>query len=155
MTIYLAGGIPGDENYKERIAAAKRMLLRESEDQLDSTAWYYGSPRADTVLSPAELPAGWPGKVYMDVCLAMIRAADLVAFLPGWEQSRWASLEMEYSWHQIKPGDKILDTHLGSGSSRRAAYDFGLDFTGIEIDPEYFAKQEAACAEYTAQERIF
>lgn len=63
-----------------------------------------------------------------------------------------------YRWiyrNYTKPGDKILDTHLGSGSSRRAAYDFGLDFTGIEIDPEYFAKQEAAWAEYTAQERIF
>lgn len=65
MTIYLTGGITGDENYKERIAAAKRMLLRESEDQLDSTARYYGSPRADTVLNPAELPQDWPGKVYM------------------------------------------------------------------------------------------
>lgn len=63
-----------------------------------------------------------------------------------------------YRWiyrNYTKPGDKILDTHLGSGSSRRAAHDFGLDFTGIEIDPEFFEKQEAAWAEYTAQERIF
>lgn len=112
MTIYLAGGITGDENYKTRFAAAKRMLLREGEDRLDSTAWYYGSPRADTVLSTAELPADWPGKVYMDVCLAMIRAADLVAFLPGWEQSRGASLEMEYCWHQIKPVYKISAEEL-------------------------------------------
>lgn len=112
MTIYIAGGITGDENYKERIAAAKRMLLRESEDQLDSTARYYGSPRADTVLNPAELPQDWPGKVYMDVCLAMIRAADLVAFLPGWEQSRVANLEMEYCWHQIKPVYKIEEEEL-------------------------------------------
>lgn len=112
MTIYIAGGITGDENYKERIAAAKRMLLRESEDQLDSTARYYGSPRADTVLNPAELPQDWPGKVYMDVCLAMIRAADLVAFLPGWEQSRVANLEMEYCWHQIKPVYKIEEDEL-------------------------------------------
>lgn len=113
MTVYIAGGITGDEKYKERCSAAKRMLLREEEDRLDSTAWYYGSPRADTVLSLAELPAGWPGKVYMDVCLAMIRAADLVVFLPGWEQSRGANLEMEYCWHQIKPVYKIEDEELG------------------------------------------
>ena len=112
MMAYIAGGIPGDENYKERCSAAKRMLLREEEDRLDSTAWYYGSPRADTVLNPAELPADWPGKVYMDVCLAMIRAADLVVFLPGWEQSRGASLEMEYCWHQIKPVYKISTEEL-------------------------------------------
>lgn len=33
-----------------------------------------------------------------------------------------------------KPRDKILDTHLGSGSSRIAAYDLGFDFTGFELD---------------------
>lgn len=62
-----------------------------------------------------------------------------------------------YRWiyaHYTKPGFKILDTHLGSGSSRRAAYDFDLDFVGTEIDKEYFEKQEAAWTEYTAQQRI-
>lgn len=38
-----------------------------------------------------------------------------------------------------KEGDKILDTHLGSGSSRIAAYKLGFDFVGCEIDKEYFA----------------
>lgn len=41
------------------------------------------------------------------------------------------------------PGDKILDTHLGSGSSRIAAYKMGFDFYATEIDAEYFEKQEA------------
>lgn len=112
MTVYIAGGITGDENYKTQFAAAKRMLLREEEDRLDSTAWYYGSPRADTVLSTAELPADWPGKVYMDVCLAMIRAADLVVFLPGWERSRGASLEMQYSRYEGKPVYKIQQEEI-------------------------------------------
>lgn len=39
-------------------------------------------------------------------------------------------------------GAKILDTHLGSGSSRIAAYYAGMDFYGCEIDPEYFAAAE-------------
>lgn len=91
MTVYIAGGITGVEDYKARFAAAKRMLLRKGEDRQDSVARYYGSPMTDKVLSPAELPEDWPGKVYMDVCLAMIRAAALVVFLPGWEQSRGAS----------------------------------------------------------------
>jgi len=107
VTIYLAGGITDVENYKARFAAAKQMLLREGEDRLISMECYYGTPRADKVLSPAELPEDWPGKVYMDVCLAMIREADLVAFLPGWEQSRGASLEMQYCRYQGKPVYKI------------------------------------------------
>lgn len=37
-------------------------------------------------------------------------------------------------------GQKILDTHLGSGSSRIAAYHAGLDFYGCELDKEYFDK---------------
>lgn len=63
-----------------------------------------------------------------------------------------------YSWiyqNYAKPGDKILDTHLGSGSSRIAAYDAGLDFVGFEIDKEYFDKQEERFAAYTAQTRLF
>lgn len=52
-------------------------------------------------------------------------------------------------------GMKILDTHLGSGSSRLAAYDAGLDFVGCEIDKWYFDKQEERFAEYVAQESLF
>ena len=35
-------------------------------------------------------------------------------------------------------GDKILDTHLGSGSSAIAAHDMGFDFVGCEIDKDYY-----------------
>lgn len=41
-----------------------------------------------------------------------------------------------------KKGWKILDTHLGSGSSRIAAFSLGFDFWGYEIDAEYFEDQE-------------
>lgn len=46
-----------------------------------------------------------------------------------------------YKWileRYAKQGDKILDTHLGSGSSAIAAYDLGFEFTGIEIDETYY-----------------
>jgi site-specific DNA-methyltransferase (adenine-specific) len=44
--------------------------------------------------------------------------------------------------HFSNPGDNILDSHVGSGSSRIAAHNFNLDFTGYEINKEYFYKQE-------------
>ena len=50
---------------------------------------------------------------------------------------------------------RILDTHLGSGTSRMAAYEMGLDFAGYEIDKEYFEKQEKGFEEYTSQFRFF
>lgn len=46
-----------------------------------------------------------------------------------------------YQWllsTQAKPGETILDTHLGSGSSAVAAIGLGFKFTGCELDPEYF-----------------
>jgi site-specific DNA-methyltransferase (adenine-specific) len=48
-----------------------------------------------------------------------------------------------YDWifhNYAKPDFKILDTHLGSQSSRIAAHKHGLDFTGFELDAEYFEK---------------
>jgi site-specific DNA-methyltransferase (adenine-specific) len=48
-----------------------------------------------------------------------------------------------YNWlldKYAKPGDKILDTHLGSQSSRIAACKLGFEFTGFELDEEYFDK---------------
>lgn len=63
-----------------------------------------------------------------------------------------------YTWilnNYAKKGDKILDTHLGSGSSRIAAYDLGFDFVGYEIDKEYFEKQEQRFRKHTAQVNMF
>lgn len=63
-----------------------------------------------------------------------------------------------YSWiynRYANLGDKVLDTHLGSGSSRIAAYDAGLDFVGFEINPHYFKAQEERFLEHTAQMSLF
>lgn len=46
-----------------------------------------------------------------------------------------------YKWllkNYATPDMKIIDTHLGSGSSAIAAYDFGCDFVGMEIDKDYY-----------------
>lgn len=63
-----------------------------------------------------------------------------------------------YKWlltNYAKPGDTILDTHLGSGSSRIAAYDLGFDFTGYELDADYYAAQEKRFANHIAQPKLW
>lgn len=63
-----------------------------------------------------------------------------------------------YVWlmqHFARTGDRILDTHLGSGSSRIAAYDLGLDFVGLEIDSDYFKAQENRFERHAAQMNLF
>lgn len=63
-----------------------------------------------------------------------------------------------YKWlltNYAKPGDRILDTHLGSGSSRIAAYDLGFDFTGYELDVDYYNAQEERFQRHIAQPKLF
>jgi site-specific DNA-methyltransferase (adenine-specific) len=63
-----------------------------------------------------------------------------------------------YRWilkNYAKSGDKILDTHLGSQSSRIAAYRDGFDFYGWEIDKEYFDAGNKRFKEQTSQLQIF
>ena len=47
-----------------------------------------------------------------------------------------------------KPNDRILDTHLGSGSSAIAAHYGGFDFVGCELDKDYY---DAACKRFKEQ----
>lgn len=62
-----------------------------------------------------------------------------------------------YKWilsNYAKPGDKILDTHVGSASSLVACYDLGFDYVGFEIDEEYYRLAKKRLAEETAQVRF-
>lgn len=54
-----------------------------------------------------------------------------------------------------EPGQKVIDTHLGSGSSRISAHKYGLNFTGFEIDEDYFFGQDARFRDYQSQLTIF
>jgi len=63
-----------------------------------------------------------------------------------------------YDWLLNKfaePNQKILDTHLGSGSSAIAAHYFGCDFVGMEIDKDYYDAAVKRFEAETAQLDIF
>lgn len=63
-----------------------------------------------------------------------------------------------YSWlleNYAKPGQRILDTHLGSASSAIAAYYFGVDFVGTEIDSEMYSAASQRFKMMTAQKDLF
>lgn len=63
-----------------------------------------------------------------------------------------------YDWilyKYSKEGYNILDTHLGSGSSRIAAHKHGASFVGCEIDEQYYERQEARFKDFTSQLRLF
>jgi len=63
-----------------------------------------------------------------------------------------------YKWllhNYAKEGQKILDTHLGSGSIAVAAHYFGVDLVGVEIDEEYYNKAKERVDELTKQTTMF
>jgi site-specific DNA-methyltransferase (adenine-specific) len=63
-----------------------------------------------------------------------------------------------YRWvlqNYANADDKILDTHLGSGSSRIAAYDLGFDFYGWEIDKDYFEAMQKRFSTHISQLNLF
>ena len=63
-----------------------------------------------------------------------------------------------YKWildKYAKEGDKILDTHLGSGSIAIACHDYGFDLTACELDKEYFDKAMQRINNHVAQQKLF
>ena len=63
-----------------------------------------------------------------------------------------------YKWlldNYAKQGDKILDTHLGSGSIAIACHDYGFDLTACELDKEYFDQAMKRLKLHQSQLKLF
>ena len=63
-----------------------------------------------------------------------------------------------YKWllkNYAKPGDKILDTHVGSASSLIACEDLGFPYIGFEIDKDYYEAAQKRLADFKAQVSMF
>jgi site-specific DNA-methyltransferase (adenine-specific) len=62
-----------------------------------------------------------------------------------------------YHWllrNYAKPGDKILDTHMGSGSSIIACHDMGFEYMAFEIDKDYYDAAMKRIEAHKAQLRM-
>lgn len=62
-----------------------------------------------------------------------------------------------YRWllkNYAKPGDLILDTHVGSASSLIACYDMGFDAVGFELDPDYYKASKQRLDDFMRQPRL-
>lgn len=86
--IYLSGPITEDPDYKKKFNDAEFLL---------------SGRLGHKVLNPAVLPQGLTEAQYMRIDLAMLDSADVVVFLPGWENSRGACIEWSYCVKIDKP----------------------------------------------------
>jgi hypothetical protein len=90
-TVYLSGGITGVDDYIGAFAAAKKIVAAAG---------------ARVVINPAELPSGWDWDHYIAACLGVLRCADCVVMLPGWQASRGAVIEIK---HAMRRGIKCYE----------------------------------------------
>src|SRR5574344_492188 len=134
-------------------------LFRVSKNQIIWGGNYFKLPPSRCMIcwdKAQEMPSlsswelGWtsfdkPSKIYRQ------SSTDLKRFHPTqkpialykWLLSRYA-----------KPGDKLLDTHSGSGSFRIAAHDMGFDLISCEIDSDYCRDNEARYQAHIAQSEL-
>ncbi len=141
--------IPADEYFLE--------LLRVSEHQIIWGGNYFDLP-------PTQGFFIWDKKQPHDFSLAMAEYAWSSIQKPAKIFTRSVLKEKGkihptqkpvelYQWllrNNAEPSQRILDTHLGSGSSAIAAHYFGCDFVGMEIDKDYY---DASCERFDRETR--
>lgn len=97
VKMYITGKIAGDPGYKPKFAKARARFER----------------LGYTVLNPTWMPEGMAPADYMRMCFAMIDTADIVAFIPGYETSPGAQLELQYCLYIDKAIKMPPDTSIG------------------------------------------
>ena len=103
----------------------------------------------------------WNGMMQGECCSTDYRKANLQIGNKKLNESRIHPTQKPiklYDWillNYAKEGNKILDTHLGSGSSRIAAYRNGFHFVGFELDKDYYEAQEKRFKTELMQPRLF
>lgn len=146
--------IPNEEYFRE--------LMRVSKNQIIWGGNYFPLPPSQGFLI-------WDKKQPQDFSLAMCEFAWMSIQSPAkiWRYSVLTERDkihptqkpvQLYRWilsRYAKEGDLILDTHLGSGSSRIACEEMKFAFTGFEIDKDYYEAQEARFKNFTAQIRLW
>ena len=80
-------------------------------------------------------------------------SVDLERFHPTQKPIYVYKFMFEYC--KTKQGDKILDTHLGSGSIAIACHDYGFDLTACELDKEYYEKAIQRINNHVSQQKLF
>ena len=146
-------GVPDDAYFKE--------LFRVSERQVIWGGNYFNLP-------PSQYFCIWDkaetmyGRDFAECELAWVSSGGTRIFKMGPNQLNRIHPTQKpvklYDWllaNYAKEGDRILDTHLGSGSSAIAAHYGGFEFVGMELDPDYYEAAVKRFQDQTAQLDIF
>ena len=145
--------VPSDEYFKE--------LFRVSKNQIIWGGNYFDLP-------PTRCFIVWDKQISDDFTLAMAELAwtsfDKLAKIFRYSVPKDGKIHPTqkpiklYKWlldKYAKQGDKILDTHLGSGSIAIACHDYGFELTACELDKEYYDKAIQRIVNHRNQTKLF
>jgi len=132
-------GIPNEEYFKELFRVSKNQIIWGGNYMTDflypSSCWLLWDKGFSEDVTFAQFEMAWTS--FKSSCkkfdynaaknIDRIHPTQKPVQLYKWILNKYA-----------KEGDTILDSHLGSGSSAIAAHDGGFEFTGIELDEEYY-----------------
>ena len=147
--------LPNDKYWKELFRVSKNQVVFGANyflDFLPSTRGFvcWDKNQAMPTLSACELV--WtsfdkPAKIMKK------SSTDLERFHPTQKPIYVYQFMFEYC--KTQPNDKILDTHLGSGSIAIAAHDYGFELTACELDKEYYDKAIQRIKNHISQQKLF
>jgi len=145
--------IPTDEYFEE--------LFRVSKNQIIFGGNYFDLPKNKCFIV-------WDKKQPQGISFAMAeyawasfdKVAQIFSLRSQGQEQRFHPTQKPvklYEWllmNYAKEGDKILDTHLGSGSIAIACHNLGYDLTACELDKDYYKSAMKRLNEHTSQLRI-
>ena len=150
--------IPSEEYFTELKRVSKKQIIwganyfNSFNNEGGSLVWYKN--RGGNTLSQCEI-ASVSGQKKVDYVAIQI----LTGFVANEERIHPTQKPVAlYKWildKYAKQGDKILDTHLGSGSIAIACHDYGFELTACELDKEYYDKAVQRIKNHISQQKLF
>ena len=153
--------IPDDEYFKELIRVSKKRIIWGSnyypivDGTGGSLVWYKGE--MTKTISACEI-ASVNFQTKVDYVHINWQSGFYRTIKEGEQIHPCQKPVKLYEWllmNYAKEGDKILDTHLGSGSIAIACHNLGYDLTACELDTEYYEAAIKRIEQHKQQLRIF
>ena len=146
--------VPTDEYFKE--------LFRVSKNQIIWGGNYFVLPATRCyVIWDKKQPEGLSFAMSEFAWTSFDRSAKTFYRSPMQDKNRFHPTQKPvalYKWlltNYAKPGDKILDTHVGSASSLIACHDLGFDAVGFELDEDYYNESKQRLERFMKQVTLF
>ena len=148
--------IPSDEYFKELFRVSKNQIIWGGNYfPLDLNNNWIIWDKLNPNLSFSEAELGWCS---IDKNTRIFKRLSTLPDDDGKKQHPTQKPIALYKWllnKYAKQGDKILDTHLGSGSIAISCHDYRFDLTACELDKEYYDKAIERIINHVAQQSLF